>query len=272
MDLVSSQNNLKQLMLFQSYGGIYWKDIIPSLTNHSKTLIRLDLVSFAQNVTISFIASFINLQELNISFYEERFFDDFKELQYVKFSQLKILKFLYQSPKYEELIKFLENNGKDLKELYIGDDNDNSLNLAIAKFCPNLQKLSTIFKYYDIETFKKILNCCQDLESIKVWCGKNYLSEEGCLDMIAKHSPKNFYELKMFNENNSELYDEDLELFFTNWNNRRPQRSISFIILKYDICDNVSLEENEENMKIIEKYIELGVIKKFSIKNVNEAK
>jgi hypothetical protein len=44
----------------------------------------------------------------------------------------------------EFLIKFLKNNGKNLKEIYVCgvDESDRSLNLAIAKFCSNLRKLS----------------------------------------------------------------------------------------------------------------------------------
>ncbi|RIA82444.1 hypothetical protein C1645_835347 [Glomus cerebriforme] len=46
--------------------------------------------------------------------------------------------------KYKILIKFLENNEKNLKGLYVNLDyihNEISLNLIIAKFCPNLRKL-----------------------------------------------------------------------------------------------------------------------------------
>ena len=60
-------------------------------------------------------------------------FEDFKELQYVTFSQLQVLKFQYENPRNELLVKFLENNGKNLKEFYVGNSMDNSLNLAIAR-------------------------------------------------------------------------------------------------------------------------------------------
>ena len=81
-------------------------------------------------------------------------FKDLTTLQYVTFSQLQILKFPHGCLRFELLaIKFLENNGKNLRELYLDEDN-NSLNLAISKFCPNLRKLYTVFKNNESEALK----------------------------------------------------------------------------------------------------------------------
>jgi hypothetical protein len=69
-----------------------------------------------------------------------KIFVDFEKLQYIIFPQLQVLTLKYACPRYEFLIKFLENNGKNLKVLYLGCySDDNSLNLAIAKFCPKLK-------------------------------------------------------------------------------------------------------------------------------------
>ncbi|PKB96080.1 hypothetical protein RhiirA5_435491 [Rhizophagus irregularis] len=54
-------------------------------------------------------------------------------------------------PKVEIFIRFLEINGKNLIELNIPKNPDNSLNSVIAKFCPNL---SIIFEVDEFETFK----------------------------------------------------------------------------------------------------------------------
>src|SRR5205085_7294083 len=125
---------------------------------------------------LSFISKLINLQEMKLSFDCDNYaLEDFKRLQYATLSHLQVLKFQYECPRDELLIKFLENNGKNLKEIYIDDSINDSINLAIAKFCPNLQKLFTGFKNNELETLKIILNNCQYLESIKVWCCNNYL-------------------------------------------------------------------------------------------------
>ncbi|PKY16257.1 hypothetical protein RhiirB3_428594 [Rhizophagus irregularis] len=141
-DLISSQNNLKCITLISSYydENDEIKAIIPSSTKFSLTLTELTLHEYY--IPLSFVALFKNLQKLFFSF-KYKPFDDFDQLQYVHFSQLKTLKFLYSHPKIEMLIIFLEINGKNLIEFYIcKGQNNNSLNLAIAKFCPNLKILS----------------------------------------------------------------------------------------------------------------------------------
>ncbi|RIA82379.1 hypothetical protein C1645_835453 [Glomus cerebriforme] len=115
-DLISAQKNLKHLSIKCNYADDVLEDILSSLTNPNK------------------ISKLI---------YNESF-KDFKKLQYAFFLKLQILKIERACPKYELLIKFLENNGKNLRECYISDrnhDSVNSLSLAITKFCPNLKKL-----------------------------------------------------------------------------------------------------------------------------------
>ena len=82
---------------------------------------------------------------------------------------MQILRITFPSPEFELLINFLEINGKTLRELYISELEkicDNSLNLAIAKFCPNLRKLSIGFKSYELETMKIVFNSCHYLSNV----------------------------------------------------------------------------------------------------------
>ncbi|RIA99334.1 hypothetical protein C1645_870050 [Glomus cerebriforme] len=266
-DLISLQNNLKSVtLIYYSYEGENGAEIITSLTKFSSSLIKLKIKE--SYIPLSFISMFTNLQELIFSL-ELSGFDDFNQLQYVTFSKLKSLKFLYAIPRVEMLIKFLEINGKNLKELYIGEY-DATLNLVISKFCPNLKNLSSIFLEEELGTLKVILNNCQYLESINVWCGDGYLNEKEFLEVFAKHSPKTFYELEIFYayKARSEIPPEDLEQFLINWKNRIPQNPLSLIIIKSYDC--ISLEVNRENEKIIEKYMKMGIIKKFRTKKFEE--
>src|SRR4051794_37982680 len=113
-------------------------------------------------------------------------------------------------------MNFLEINGKNLKELYINVDG-NALNLSIAKFCPNLKKLITVINSNnELDTLKTIFSSCQYLEGIVIWCEGIYLDGRKVLEIVAKHSPKNFYELKLIG---SEFIPEDLEYFFISWKN-----------------------------------------------------
>ncbi|GBC00960.1 hypothetical protein RclHR1_04010007 [Rhizophagus clarus] len=265
-DLISSQNGLKDLSLIQSYNSTDWKEIIPSLIKHSNTLIKLKINGGENDGPLSFITRFKNLQELVLFFDYNDAFEDFKELRFVKFSQLQILKLSFGCPTVEIMIKFFENNGKNLKE-FCTCNYDNTLNLAIAKFCPNLKSLFTLFLDNEIETLKTIFNNCQQLESIKVWCGNGYLNESEFFEVLAYYSPKNFYELEIYFIER-EILSKDLEKFFNNWKNRIPQKSLSFIILIED-NDTINIVNNE-NMKIIEKYKTLGIIKKFEIREYKD--
>ena len=67
-------------------------------------------------------------------------FEDFRELQHIIFPKLQILKIPFEHPETEYMIKFLENNGKNLQEFYICES-DKAFNLSIVKYCPNLKLL-----------------------------------------------------------------------------------------------------------------------------------
>ena len=206
---------------------------------------------------LSFVSLFLNLQEIKFS--SDGSFKDFRELQHITFPKLQILKIPFEHPKTEYMIKFLENNGKNLQEFYMCERNK-AFNLSIAKYCPNLKKLFTIFNHNELDTLKTILNSCQHLEGIVTWCDEDYyLSVKELLEAIAKHSPKNFYKLKLCEPY---ILPENLETFFINWGNRLSKKSLSLIFIDY--------HEIEENMKIIEKYKNLGIIKNFEIRNFDE--
>ncbi len=138
-ELVSVQQNLKYLNILNNYHHENFKEIIPLLTKLPNDLIKLDINIRNYNIPLSFIVKFKNLQEIVLSFWHH--VECFKDLQHDVFSQLQILKFPNTCPNYEHLARFLENNGKNLRELHIPYryGNKNSLNLAIAKFCPNLK-------------------------------------------------------------------------------------------------------------------------------------
>jgi len=206
---------------------------------------------------LSFIAKFIHLRELVFSFSSTKGFKDFENLQHTTFSRLKILKLEYRSPKYEQLSKFLENNGKNLEELYIEEDH-HLLRFAIPQFCPNLKFLYA--RFMEDEGLQFVMNHCRRLEGVKVYCSHGFLDEFDLLKTIVEDSPQSFREVKIcytsFPE--TELNPSDLEFFFTGWKNRVPRRSLSLVIT--DHFNKCKLINNSESMKIIEKYVRLGVI------------
>src|SRR5690348_12602342 len=95
---------------------------------------------------------------------------------------------------------------------------------------------------------------------------KDYnLNEKEVLEVVAMNSPKNFHELKIHNYSTSVLLPDDLESFFVSWKDRIPSKSLSLIIIKDEFSHSLEMDEN--NMKIIEKYKNLGIIKNFETKN-----
>ncbi|RIA90467.1 hypothetical protein C1645_876058 [Glomus cerebriforme] len=261
--LISSLNNLKYFSLTQIYNYMFSKlnvkEIESSLTKHSNTIIRLHLRDASP---LLFITHFKNLQELVISFEYDTSCEDFKQIQFITFPHLKILKFVLRCPKVEIIIKFLKNNGQNLEEFYVYKCN-NRLNYSIAEYCPNLKIYYAQFMENTLETLKLIFVSCQQLESIKIWTN-DVLYGEGkeMLNIVANYSPKTFHELRLYESTISNLDFEDLESFFIKWKNRIPQKSLSFII--HDVNDN-NLEVNDEFNRIIKRYKNLGVIKKFEI-------
>ncbi|GBB86749.1 hypothetical protein RclHR1_13150005 [Rhizophagus clarus] len=239
---------------------------IADLISIQKNLKCFDIYGGDHRIPLSFIADLSILQVLELSFENDECFGDFEKLQYASFPQLRILKIKAKYPRVELLIKFLENNGKNLKEICIGEYTtccDNSLNLAIAKFCPNLRKISTGIENNELETLKIIFNSCKNLESVKIWCGGKFLSEKEVLEAFAKYS-QNIYELILYHlfEVRFELLPEELESFFVSFAVRKPQKPLSLVVVNYDAN---SLDTNLENIDIINKYIKLGVIKKFKV-------
>ncbi|CAG8635639.1 13802_t:CDS:1 [Funneliformis mosseae] len=253
-DLITFQVDLKYLNL-KAFEDKDWREIIPALTKHHNNLTKLHINTDIDSVSFSFIALFENLQELFIC--SDRYISDFDKLQHVTFQNLRVLKIPNRQPKSEFFTKFLENNGQNLVELVLSDVNK-SVKLSISRFCPNLKNLFVLFGKDETNLLKAILDSCQALESIKMWCGHDFLNEKEFLEVIASFSPKNFNELKLYNDTR-ELFREDMESFLLSWGNRIPHKPLKLFV--------TTLELNEEIITTIEKYRKLGVIRKFGFEN-----
>ncbi|PKY53194.1 hypothetical protein RhiirA4_471268 [Rhizophagus irregularis] len=231
-----------------------------------------ELKIFSNNISFSFIKNFINLinfQVLELENYDITI-DVFEKLSTFIFPHLKIFKIDVNNVNYNFAIKFLMNNGKNLRELSfceIMGENDNLLNLTIAKFCVNLKVLSIGFFYDELETFKIILNSCKHLETIKIWLDEaDLLYEKVALETIANYSPENMNRIELLyfpRPYTKKLLSEELDSFFINWSKRVPYIPITIIINRFH--HTKSLDTEEENLNIIDKYIRSKVIKKFIV-------
>ncbi|CAG8762257.1 12438_t:CDS:2, partial [Funneliformis caledonium] len=229
IQLINSQHQLNHLELNAYLINVDWFNIIPALTKHDNTLTKLCIHS-NNDVPLSFVSSFINLQELIISIRVP--FDRFNGLKYASFTKLRIFKIPHEVPKPEMLMKFLENNGMNFEEFSTSVIySDKSLNKSLVRFCPNLKKLSINFGNDELDTLKSIFEHCQGLEGIKIWCqdDHNHLNGRNLLEIVVNHAPKNFYELKIYM--NITLLPSELETSLISWKNRTPQKSLSLVII-----------------------------------------
>jgi hypothetical protein len=270
VDLISVQKNLKYFYLIQNQECENKKNITSITTILPNSLTNLFLFENNFN-SLSYVTKLSNLQVLKLLFEREEDHIDFEKLIYARFSQLRILSIRNICSKYKSLIKFLENNGKSLKEFYVRDDhircyNDNSLNSTIIKFCPNLRKLFIGFKQdNELEILKLIFDSCRYLETIKILCAGSCLSEKEALEVVVKYS-QNIHDIILYHTSDviTKLHPKELEAFFVSWVNRIPKKSLSLAIVTDCDCTH-SLDKYSKNMEIINKYIKLGVIKKFEI-------
>ncbi|CAI2176035.1 16910_t:CDS:1 [Funneliformis geosporum] len=193
-------------------------------------------------------------------------------LQDIIFPQLLILKFDRSSPYEKKLIKFLENNGKNLKELFLSEKidsiNDYSLlNITIATFCPNLKSLRTsLSSESNVNLLTLILKHCKQLEFIEIMCYDSYGSwEHKVMEIIVEFSPKKFYELNSVlgvDDKLDTLFIKELKSIFESWSNRMP--CILRILRKLTMVTYSEFENGlrERNVEIIKELENIGVIKK----------
>jgi hypothetical protein len=243
-DLISVQSNLKVFTVFV-YCYENFTEILPSLTNLPKDLIKLELYGGKLSLPLSFIAKFANLRDLVLSFSVH--IQDFDLLRHVTFPRLRTLKVNHDHPTHGHLIKFLENNGQEFKR-DLSSEHQQLIKLDHSQVLSQIETLCTIFLHGEMETLKVIFDHCQQLESVKVWCCKYYfLNEPDLLQLVASHSPKMFRELKLYYayEANSEVSPNDLDSFFKSWANRIPRKSFSLIII------SSKLKVRKENVEMI---------------------
>ncbi|CAG8602152.1 6168_t:CDS:1 [Funneliformis caledonium] len=264
IELVSVQRHIKYLeLIFHDY----LTDNRQLFTKFPDTLTKLRISGGRYRIPWSLISELSNLKELSLFLFNK--IGDlkyFKNLQHAVFPQLQVLTFGYECPDDEYLTKFLENNGKNLKELGLCENINVSLNLKLGKYCPNLRSLCTAF-HGDIEPLKGIFNGCQQLERLEILRCEFLLDERELLEIVVEFSPKKFYELSIDLGVHiySETFQWGLRSILERWANRVPCIPLS---LTFASCSELDIELSKSNIKIIEKFKKLGVIKEFKISNV----
>ncbi|CAI2174683.1 6216_t:CDS:1 [Funneliformis geosporum] len=264
---VSVQKNLKNLHL-----QFHFMEQSLPFTKFPNSLTRLHIDGGNFHMPWSLISELSNLQEL--SFYNKNSdLKDFENLQYAIFPQLEILKFECVCPEDEYLFKFLENNGKNLRKLFLCENIDGSVNSDIGTFCTNLKYLRTILPDGDVESLKVIFNGCKQLESIEILrcdCCDFFLDERKLLEIVVEFSPKFFYKLTV--NLGIHVYPEttfkwELKSILKRWANREPCIPL---FLKITLLSEKVIEFSNSNFRIISEYKRSGVIHDFKIINLGK--
>ncbi|PKK61652.1 hypothetical protein RhiirC2_791494 [Rhizophagus irregularis] len=170
-DLISAQQNLKRLQLIRDGYSTELRGIETLAEVIPNNLISIDIYGrrgFPQVLLTCF----------------------FEELQHAIFPQLQTLEFKFECPEDDLLIKFLENNGKNLKRFHV-QRNGHTLNLAVIDLCPNLNYIATKIMY-DIEPILKLfINSFQYLKYIDVYYEKSIFTKNN-ITVIMKGLTKNY--------------------------------------------------------------------------------
>ncbi|CAG8560631.1 11446_t:CDS:1 [Funneliformis caledonium] len=253
-ELIIAQRNLKSFTIRNNTEANV-EILIPSLAKHSNTIIKLNIYEAYVSYPMSSIAAFTNLQELTVLRIGTP--TVLPDVTYPRLQSLNLDGCNLPST------KFLENNGKNLQFLHTYES-DESLILAIARFCPNLRSIYARFRSNPtgLESLKTLLINCQQLEEIIVYCGGDYLNEDDLLDYFASYSSKNVYRLHVRYEGElrSELSPAVLERFFTTWTNRMPQKSLSLITEGFHCSHKRTMVIKRDTLQVFMKYSKLGVI------------
>ncbi|GET64869.1 hypothetical protein GLOIN_2v1784405 [Rhizophagus irregularis DAOM 181602=DAOM 197198] len=192
--------------------------------------------------------------------------------------QLKF-KFLVRSPEYFirdyiiliEILKLLKQISSLKKldiQLHKNLPNTNFTSFPGAENCLKISQITT-FSYINSEFFylsqychnikSLIIEFCDNIisdEFIKLWIGEvDLLNEKIALELVTNYSPKNLNRIELLYRHQSyteKLHPEVLDSFFISWTKRLPYFPINIIIKRLDVTE--SLDTNEENMNIINKY------------------
>ncbi|PKB93518.1 hypothetical protein RhiirA5_507945 [Rhizophagus irregularis] len=186
-----------------------------------------------------------------------------KVLEYVQYSD-SITYDIYPSPK-----GFLKN----LTKLTFSSNISPELLINLAQTCHNLFLLDVIIIYHIPKELVDLITIQKNLKCFSMMIHDGLKDEIDSIPLLTMELPKTLTRFVVVGENYNISLSflvnftnlQELEISFDfNWKKRIPQKPLSFVIIDSAFCKN-RLDKNVENMKIIETYTKLGVVKNFEI-------
>ncbi|GES75942.1 hypothetical protein GLOIN_2v1764020 [Rhizophagus clarus] len=274
--LIEVQKNLKYFE-WKDYSYNYcpgevpynsYKEILIALKEKADTINHLKLYFRGDDDTLPVVLpEFRNLKSLIMNNIK---YSNIEELKKYTFNNLEIFKIDFLDLKAASII--IENSGRQLKKIliepceYVPNFNEDSL-IYIRKIyenCPSVEYLSLTFsssKKHFIE-LEKLLEVCQNLRSLiliirdqDIVTKEELLENDELLKILIRSKPTNLREIGFFHKFKYSL--KALEEFFEKW--RGHALSV--------VTSNYIYRDEEDHVKLFNKYKNNGIIKNFSRMN-----
>ncbi|CAG8432972.1 11033_t:CDS:1 [Diversispora eburnea] len=181
--LIEAQTKLKYLKIItkgsEEHGNSRYNrysKISSAMSSQAHSLLYFEIGgSFVKGISPVTIATFENLQNLNIGFQGK--YEDI--LKYSSFPQLRVLECHHVSNPLDILINFIERTNGLIEKISFEINNVTDFHLirqynqSIARYCPNIKFLTTWFTIGDAADFKYMLISCPKLEHLTIGSYEN---------------------------------------------------------------------------------------------------
>jgi hypothetical protein len=280
VNFIKIQRNLQSLcidFLYREKLSCFRFSLLSNIIMKKASTIKKFIVKpFVKLISPKILTSLINLQHLELINEDEfaRIYGVFtmkewnKYLSKSSFPNLQYLKII-NLPSLKDYMLIEKSNGNILeiniyRECCMHEERvhdpiyTNKLIMTISKCCPKIKRLTINIEPENLEDLKEIFLNCTQLEMMGFLLDSEEHNGDKLLEIISDYSPETLYECSFYRTENSIFTTEGLEKFFENWKKRKP---LIFNIIQ-DYNDNE--ESFIEHDKIIKKYFDEGVIKKYN--------
>jgi hypothetical protein len=251
--LIKAQNKLFNIKISYTYdrNESFCEILENSLIEHTRTI---QYCNIDRQPLTNFLSSFENLKVLELS-HNTQITASWNCLKNLTFPFLQILK--SSSVPIEDLTCLIKNTSGSLIEITADRINHDEISnkkfiQSIYQNCPNIKYLKLLVKNSNIIEFEKLLIRCQYLNGLYILIDDVQECEfywDKLFEALTKSSPSSLFKFKFSSYELPKL--ETYKLFLDNWKGRRP--------MFLQILSHI----NNTNLETIERYKEIGIVKKF---------
>ncbi|CAG8477267.1 924_t:CDS:1 [Acaulospora colombiana] len=255
--LIKKQHGLEYLEI-ASLEGYECPIIGVALKSQDTTLAHIRLGVLAC-ISPSLLCSFVNLKTLQFDLIDLGASYVKEILEHANFPYLEILDiFGINCEVHINLFtRLIEQTQSTLQRLYwneVTKPSEDDLRLyfeVIAHNCPNLKFITIPYMNHMIDLLGEMLTLCQRLEGMKIVVCE-VVNEITLFQILGRKASRN---LSLINLSEGWWFSHSsLEEFFILWREKKPM---------IFICPKVTMQDREETIEVVQKYLKEGVIKEF---------